>query len=99
MNHPCLYPDQAPWTDDYHELQEIRWHHHFSSMQNLGQFPTRSQFHLAITEEEQCALVNALSFFHDYFGPGQTSISDWRDVANDQRLELFQHLSTKIATL
>jgi hypothetical protein len=98
MNHPYLYPDQAPWTDDYHELIQLR-SHHYNPMQNLGQFPTRSQFHLAITEEEQDALVNALSFFHDYFGPGQTSISDWRDVANDQRLELFQQLSKKIATL
>jgi len=98
MNHPYLYPDQAPWTDDYHELIQIR-SHCYNPMQNLGQFPTRSQFHLAITEEEQDALVNALSFFYDYFGPGQTSISDWRDVANDQRLELFQQLSKKIATL
>jgi len=24
MNHPYLYPDQAPWTDDYHELIDIR---------------------------------------------------------------------------
>jgi hypothetical protein len=24
MNHPYLYPDQAPWTDDYYELRAIR---------------------------------------------------------------------------
>lgn len=24
MNHPYLYPDQAPWTEDYQELKEIR---------------------------------------------------------------------------
>jgi len=32
MNHPYLYPDEAPWTDDYHELLEIRWHRAFSSI-------------------------------------------------------------------
>jgi hypothetical protein len=24
MNHPYLYPDEAPWTDDYWELRAIR---------------------------------------------------------------------------
>lgn len=28
MNHPYLYPDEAPWTDDYQELKEIRAYHH-----------------------------------------------------------------------
>lgn len=23
MNHPYLYPDQAPWTEDYQELRQI----------------------------------------------------------------------------
>lgn len=32
MNHPYLYPDEAPWTEDYQELQEIRWYHAFSSV-------------------------------------------------------------------
>lgn len=35
MNHPYLYPDEAPWTDDYQELKEIRWHHAFSSVNAL----------------------------------------------------------------
>jgi hypothetical protein len=26
MNHPYLYPDEAPWTDDYYELRAIRNH-------------------------------------------------------------------------
>lgn len=24
MNHPYLYPDEAPWTEDYEELRAIR---------------------------------------------------------------------------
>jgi hypothetical protein len=24
MNHPYMFPDEAPWTEDYHELREIR---------------------------------------------------------------------------
>lgn len=24
MNHPYLYPDEAPWTEDYQELRDIR---------------------------------------------------------------------------
>ena len=24
MNHPYLFPDQAEWTDDFQELQDIR---------------------------------------------------------------------------
>ena len=24
MNHPYIFPDEAPWTEDYKELQEIR---------------------------------------------------------------------------
>lgn len=24
MNHPYMYPDQCPWTEDYWELQELR---------------------------------------------------------------------------
>jgi hypothetical protein len=23
MNHPYLFPDEAPWTEDYHELRAI----------------------------------------------------------------------------
>ena len=23
MNHPYLYPDQAPWTEDYQDLMQI----------------------------------------------------------------------------
>lgn len=23
MNHPYLYPDEAPWTEDYHDLRAI----------------------------------------------------------------------------
>jgi len=26
MNHPYLFPDEAPWTEDYQELREIRTH-------------------------------------------------------------------------
>lgn len=98
MNHPYLYPDEAPWTDDYVELQEIRWHHHFSSMNYLGQFPVRTQHHFAVTPEEQDALVNALHFFHEYFSDSEICIKDWRDVAKDQRLELYTQLAVKIAT-
>lgn len=28
MNHPYLYPDEAPWTDDYAELRSLRKRHH-----------------------------------------------------------------------
>lgn len=24
MNHPYMFPDEAPWTEDYYELKEIR---------------------------------------------------------------------------
>lgn len=23
MNHPYLYPDEAPWTEDYQELRDL----------------------------------------------------------------------------
>ena len=26
MNHPYLFPDEAPWTEDHQELREIRTH-------------------------------------------------------------------------
>lgn len=52
MNHPYLYPDQAPWTDDYADLQELRWHRRFSSMNYLGQFPVKINHHLSVTPEE-----------------------------------------------
>jgi len=97
VNHPYLYPDEAPWTDDYQELRLIRTLRN-STMDYLGQFPVKIQHHFAVTPEEQDALVNALEFFYDYFGPEETCISDWLDVANDQRLELFHQLATKIAT-
>ena len=30
MNHPYLYPDEAPWTDDYQELLAARRANHGS---------------------------------------------------------------------
>lgn len=24
MNHPYMFPDEAPWTEDYHELKALR---------------------------------------------------------------------------
>lgn len=34
MNHPYLYPDEAPWTEEYRELRTI-WHdHHAVSRQD-----------------------------------------------------------------
>lgn len=24
MNHPYMFPDEAPWTDDYYELKALR---------------------------------------------------------------------------
>lgn len=27
MNHPYMYPDQAPWTEDYYELKALRTRH------------------------------------------------------------------------
>jgi hypothetical protein len=26
MNHPYLYPDEAPWTEEYQDLRELRTH-------------------------------------------------------------------------
>ncbi len=98
MNHPYLYPDEAPWTDDYYELRQVRKLHYSSAMDYLGQFPVKINHHLSVTPEEQDAIVNALHFFHEYFSDGEICIPDWRDVANDQRLELFEQLARKIAT-
>ncbi len=98
MNHPYLYPDEAPWTDDYYELRQIRSHCYSPLMDNLGQFPVKINHHLSVTSEEQDAIVNALHFFHEYFSGDGISIPDWRDVANDQRLDLFDQLARKIAT-
>lgn len=98
MNHPYLYPDEAPWTDDYYELRQIRSHSYSPLMDYLGQFPVKINHHLSVSSEEQEAIVNALAFFYDYFSGGDINIPDWRDVANDQRLELFNELARKIAT-
>ena len=27
VNHPYMFPDEAPWTDDYHELKALRTRH------------------------------------------------------------------------
>lgn len=98
MNHPYLYPDEAPWTDDYQELQHIRWHHHFASMDYLGQFPVKINHHLSVTPEERDAIVNALLFFQEYFSDDDICIADWRDVAKDSRLQLFSELAHQVAT-
>ncbi len=97
MNHPYLYPDQAPWTDDYQELRLIR-NLRNSTMDYLGQFPVKIQHHFAVTPEEQEAIVNALEFFYEYFSDADICVPDWRDVAQDSRLELFSQLARKIAT-
>jgi hypothetical protein len=25
MNHPYMFPDEAPWTEDYHELKALQF--------------------------------------------------------------------------
>ena len=25
MNHPYMFPDEAPWTEEYHELKALRF--------------------------------------------------------------------------
>ena len=27
VNHPYMFPDEAPWTDDYYELKALRTRH------------------------------------------------------------------------
>lgn len=27
VNHPYMFPDEAPWTEDYHELKALRQRH------------------------------------------------------------------------
>ena len=59
--------------------------------------------HIVITDEEQCMIVNSLTFFDQVFlGNRQLTIAElleeWRDVADDTRLSHLDELATKIAT-
>ena len=65
-------------------------------MQNLGKL---TNHHLIISDEEQLALVNALAFFHEFFSDGLCDLKEWHEIARDQRIELFDQLARKIATL
>lgn len=70
-------------------------------MRYLGKL---TNHHLAITEEEQNILINALTFFHDVYGkrrthPVSTLIEDWQLTADDTNLADVDALATKIATL
>ena len=68
-------------------------------MQHLGQFPVRINQHFSATPEELDALVNACAFFHEYFSGDEISMSDWKDVARDERLELYAQLASKFAQI
>lgn len=68
-------------------------------MQHLGQFPVKVNQHFSVTPEELNALVNACAFFHEYFSGGEISMSDWKDVARDERLELYAQLASKFAQI
>ena len=70
-------------------------------MINLGKI---TNHHLAITEEEQNMLVNALTLFHDIYNkqrsrPIAALIEDWQFVADDTNLDAMDSLATKIAKL
>jgi len=59
--------------------------------------------HIIISDEEQCMIVNALTFFDQVFlGNRQLTIAElleeWRDVADDTRLSHLDELANKIAT-
>jgi hypothetical protein len=68
-------------------------------MQNLGQFPVKINHHLAVTGEELNALFNACAFFHEYFAGGEIDMNNWREVARDERLELYSQLIDKLAQI
>ena len=59
--------------------------------------------HIVVTDEEQCMIVNALAFFHQFYkysgdGHRKEIIDDWQDVADDSNINQFDKLATKIAT-
>ena len=59
--------------------------------------------HIIITDEEQCMIVNALTFFHlfyKYTGDCDRKLTadGWQDVADDSDVNAFDSLATKIAT-
>lgn len=68
-------------------------------MQHLGQFPVKVNQHFSATPEELNALVNACAFFHEYFTDGEICLKDWKDVARDERLELYEQLASKFAQI
>ena len=68
-------------------------------MQHLGQLPVQVHQHFSCTPEELNALVNACAFFHEYFSGADINMSDWRDVARDERLELYSQLADKFARI
>jgi hypothetical protein len=70
-------------------------------MQNLGKI---TNHHLAITDFEQLATINALAFFHAVFDPNRSEavldiVAEWQDVANDTNLNLVDTLATRVARL
>ena len=68
-------------------------------MQHLGQLPVKVHQHFSCTPEELNALVNACAFFHEYFSDGEIVLRDWRDIARDERLELYSQLADKFALI
>lgn len=68
-------------------------------MHNLGQFPVKINQHFSASPEEVNALFNACAFFHEYFSGGDIDMPNWRDVARDERLELYAQLASKFATI
>ena len=59
--------------------------------------------HIVITDEEQCMIVNALAFFHQYYKYNgddyrKAVVDDWQDVADDSDITKFDSLASKIAT-
>ena len=68
-------------------------------MHYFGQFPVRVNQHFSASPEELNALVNACAFFHEYFSGGDISMGDWKDVARDERLELYAQLANKFAQI
>jgi len=59
--------------------------------------------HIVITDDEQCMIVNALAFFHQYYkytgDDYRTSVvDDWQPVADDSDITKFDSLARKIAT-
>lgn len=68
-------------------------------MQHLGQFPVKVNQHFSASPEELNALVNACSFFYEYFSGGEICMSDWKEVARDEYLDRYKQLASKFAQI